>query len=301
MLLKAFQYPIVPMGLRGSSSLFWVTLVTHGSCVLSSLVDRRTFSSFLLPYNRLVLQLPLSSRGSRGFCCVLPLLWLPGPCHYLLFNYISNPWFFMVFIVFKISSYVSFPWRLGTTIVSLLLLKVPSVPCWFGGPWGFVITFYLTTLVPRRSSLSCCSCGFQDPFAMGIVVWLSKTSVSSFVARILRGSCCTLPLLWLPGPRHYFLLATSVICGCPFTIVVCGSFLHVLLFVMSAMPWVSSLYPRNDYQGCQLFFCVLTIAGLFFYLVATIQGLFFIHVATIVCWLFWLFFLNLRSMRPQFL
>jgi len=59
------------------------------------------------------------------------------------------------------------------------------------------------------------------------------------------------------------------------------------------MPWVSSLYPRNDYRGCQLFLCIWTIAGLFFYLVVTIQGLFFIHVATIVCQLvlivFWTF------------
>jgi len=123
---------------------------------------------------------------------------------------------------------------------------------------------------------------------------------------------CVLPLLWIPGPRHYLLfshISKSWIgmschsCGFQDLVITCY-FSHVsklwfahlpswslglfmCFFCHVIMPWVSSLYPRNDYQGCQLFLCVWTIAGLFFYLVATIQGLFFIHVATIVCRLFW--------------
>src|SRR5712671_2421590 len=96
---------------------------------------------------------------------------------------------------------------------------------------------------------------------------------------------CVLPLLWIPGPRHYLLFShVSKLWITRLPSWYLGLFMCFFCHVI--MPWVSSLYPRNDYRGCQLFFCVWTIAGLFFHLVATIQGLFFIHVATIVCQLF---------------
>ena len=94
----------------------------------------------------------------------------------------------------------------------------------------FVVTFYLTTLVPRRSFVLFPLWIFRTPLPWSLLHHLSKTSVASFVARIFKR------VLWCPSYHR-------------------GNwvFLRMLLFVMSAMPWVSSLYPRNDYQGCHLF------------------------------------------------
>jgi len=93
---------------------------------------------------------------------------------------------------------------------------------------------------------------------------------------------CALPLLWIPEPCHYLLfshvskswfivlchscgfqsliitycLATLVNRGCSlyhfvvFRSFSCAPFCHV------NMPWVSSLCPRNDYWGYQLFLCI---------------------------------------------
>src|SRR5712671_3064933 len=100
-----------------------------------------------------------------------------------------------------------------------------------------------------------------------------------------------LPLLWLPGPRHYLLFShVSKSWIALLTIVVMGSFsvcsfsscqqcheflLYVLVMTIEVVNCFSVCGPS---QVCS------------FYLVATIQGLFFIHIATIVCQLFLIVF-----------
>jgi len=97
-----------------------------------------------------------------------------------------------------------------------------------------------------------------------------------------------LPLLWIPGPRHYLLFShVSKSWIALLTIVATGSFsmcsflscqqchkflLYILVTTIKVVNCFSACGPS---QVCS------------FYLVATIQGLFFIHVATIMCRLFW--------------
>jgi|SRR5712671_3147922 len=65
-------------------------------CCLDVLIVR------LSPYRHFMVCCVLVSPwllGPRGSHCALPLLWLPGPRHYVSFNHVCELWFFVVFIV----------------------------------------------------------------------------------------------------------------------------------------------------------------------------------------------------------
>jgi len=135
---------------------------------------------------------------------------------------------------------------------------------------------------------------------------------------------CVLPLLWIPGPRHYLLFShvskswIIMSChSCGFQDLVITCYLTTLVNRGSVCPAtlvdsrtivVMGSFSVCSFLSCQqcheflLYVLVMTIEVVncfsaygpsqvcSFYLVATIQGLFFIHIATIVCQLFLIVF-----------
>jgi len=167
----------------------------------------------------------------------------------------------MVLVVFK--------------IVSLLSLKVPSVPQWLDGPWGFVVTFYLTTLVLRRSFCPVVLVDFRT-FCRGFC-WVTSQDCSCPLLSLGFQESLIIPChsCGFQGLVITCYLATSVIRGCPFTIVVFGSF-SMCSFLSCQQCHEFLLYILiMTIEVVSYFSMYLTIAGLFFHLVVTIQGLFF--------------------------
>jgi len=86
---------------------------------------------------------------------------------------------------------------------------------------------------------------------VGIVAYCSKTSVVLFCHKdFLRGPCGALPLLWLPGPRHYLLFShvnklwffvVSIAFKTPFAFVLLMSWYFVDFFVLFLL-WTLGLF-----------------------------------------------------------
>jgi len=132
-LLKTFQCPTVLMGPQG----------LH--CNLSPLITCRLslspwFSRFhfahvivlmcclLLLYGCLNIAATSWSLGPRGSCYVLPLLWLPGPCHYLLFSHVRKSW-----IVCPATLVASRALSLLVILAMLVNHGCPFLPLWYLG------------------------------------------------------------------------------------------------------------------------------------------------------------------------